>query len=53
MTRSSVHARMTDHLIGQKSKLNSNPLHRHDPDIHDREVQSYTTRIMNSQKNVY
>ena len=52
MTRSSVHARMLDHLKGQKSKKNSNPLFRHDTDKHDGEPQNYTTRIMNSQKNI-
>ena len=45
MTRNSVHARMLDHLKGQKSKLSSNPLFRHDRDIHSGDSQSYTTRI--------
>ena len=52
MTRTSVHARMKDHLNGQKSKQNHNPLFRHDRDIHKGEPQKYTTRIMNTQMNI-
>ena len=43
---------MLDHLKGQKSKKNSNPLLKHDTNKHDGEPQNYTTRIMNSQKNI-
>ena len=35
ITRTSVHWRMLNHLKGQNAKQNSNPLHRHDLDVHD------------------
>ena len=52
MTRSSVHARMIDHIKGQKAKQSKNPLYRHDRDVHDGNPQLYTTRVMNCQKNI-
>ena len=52
MTRSSVHSRMLDHLRGQKSKSGSNPLFRHDRDMHNGDPQTYTARIMNCQRNI-
>ena len=52
MTRNSVHARMKNHLDGQKSKQSHNPLFRHDRDVHEGIPQKYTTRIMNTQMNI-
>ena len=43
---------MVNHLKGQKSKNQSNPLHRHDLEIHQGEVQNYTTRILSSERNL-
>ena len=52
MTRTSAHWRMKNHLQGQKSKIQSNPLHRHDVDVHNGEIQTYKTRILTSEKNL-
>ena len=49
-TRSSIHSRMLGHKRGQKSKLKSNPLYRHDCDYHSGEPQQYTTTIVSSEK---
>ena len=38
-TRSSIHSRMLGHKRGQKSKLKSNPLYRHDCDYHSGDPQ--------------
>ena len=43
---------MSSHLQGQKAKCNSNPLYRHDKEVHGEEPQLYTTRVMNRQKNL-
>ena len=38
MTSTSVHCRMLGHLEGQKAKSGSNPLYRHDLDVHNGET---------------
>ena len=43
---------MIHHLKGQKLKISGNPLHRHDMEIHNGEVQTYKTRILTSEKNL-
>ena len=43
---------MQGHLQGQKSKSSNNPLHRHDLECHNGEVQSYTTRIIAAERNL-
>ena len=52
MTRTSVHWRMIHHLKGQKAKYSSNPLYRHDEDIHNGDTQIYRTRILTGEKNL-
>ena len=52
MTRTSVHQRMIGHLKGQKSKSTKNPLFRHDRDVHGGEPQTYTTRILQRERNL-
>ena len=52
MTRISVHWRMIGHLQGQKSRSDSNPLHRHDREIHNGVEQKYVTRILSSERNL-
>ena len=52
MTRTSVHCRMNGHLKGQRSKLSSNPLWRHDDQVHEGVHQSYTTRILSKERNL-
>ena len=52
MTRTLVHWRMQNHLQGQKSKSNNNPLHRHDEEVHNGEVQKYTTRVLTTERNL-
>ena len=52
MTRTSVHWRMIGHLQGQKSRSDSNPLHRHDREIHNGVEQKYMTRILSSERNL-
>ena len=52
MTRCSVHYRMISHLNGQKSKSSKNPLYRHDRDVNGGVIQSYTTRILQKEKNL-
>ena len=46
MSRTSLHNRMLAHLKGQKRNDTSNPLHRHDLDIHDGAKQNYVTTIL-------
>ena len=52
MTRTSVHCRMLSHLQGQKGRMDSNPLHRHDRDKHDSIPQKYKTRILHCEQNI-
>ena len=52
MTRTSVHCWMNGHLEGQKSKSSKNPLYRHDVEVNGAIPQTYTTRILNRQKNL-
>ena len=51
-TRSSIHSRMLGHKRGQKSKLKSNPLYRHDCDYHSGDPQQYTTTILSSERKI-
>ena len=46
MTRTSLHNRMLAHLKGQRMKSNSNPLHRHDLEVHQGTVQTYTSTVL-------
>ena len=41
-TRTSIHARMSNHLDGQRRKSNSNPLHTQDAAQHDGHLKQYT-----------
>ena len=50
MTSTSVHCRMQGHLSGQRAKLKSNPLHRHDQESHGGQEQKYTTRILRRER---
>ena len=50
MTSTSVHCRMLGHLEGQRARSNSNPLHRHDKEVHQSEPQTYTTRIIRKER---
>ena len=50
MTSTSVHARMLGHLDGQKAKSSSNPLHRHDMEVHSGDPQVYSTRIIRKER---
>ena len=43
---------MLSHLQGQRAKSSSNPLHRHDEECHDGEVQEYITRILTTERNI-
>ena len=43
---------MQNHLQGQKSKSKSNPLHRHDEEAHNGEVQQYVTRVLTTERNL-
>ena len=43
---------MHSHLQGQKAKSNNNPLHRHDNDEHNGEIQKYRMRILRSERNL-
>ena len=52
MTRCSAHWRMKLHLQGQRQKSKSNPLHRHDVDVHNGVEQIYQTRILSTEKNL-
>ena len=49
-TMTTLHARMESHLRSQKYKQQSNPLHRHDTDVHGGEAQQYTTRVLGREK---
>ena len=51
-TRTSVHARMIDHLRKQRSKNTSGPLYRHDLQVHDGVQQMYTTEIIGKEKKI-
>ena len=52
LTRSSIHARMLDHLKGQKSKSMGNPLYRHDLQVHDGITQQYVCTPVVSEKKI-
>ena len=52
MSMTSAHSRMKDHLVGQRAKRDSNPLHRHDRDKHNGEVQRYVTRIIGREQRI-
>ena len=52
LTRSSLHSRMQSHLDGQRRKTNSNPLYRHDRDIHGGVPQIYQTTIEATEKKI-
>ena len=52
MTRTSAHQRMSNHLQGQRSKSTNNPLHRHDCNDHNGEVQMYRMRILRAETNL-
>ena len=52
MTRTTLHNRMLGHLKDQKYKCNKSPLHRHDRDSHNGEIQSYTMRKIGSEKKI-
>ena len=52
LTRSSIHARMLDHLKGQKSKSMGNPLYRHDLQVHDGIAQQYVCTPIVSEKKI-
>ena len=43
---------MLGHLQGQRSKYTDNPLHRHDVDANEGEVQQYVTRILATERNL-
>ena len=46
MSRTSLHNHMLAHLKGQKQKSMSNPLHRHDLEVHSGAEQEYTSTII-------
>ena len=46
MTRTSLHNRMLSHLQGQRRKCISNPLYRHDTEVHEGNQQEYTATIL-------
>ena len=52
MSRTSAHWRMNYHLQGQKGRLESNPLFKHDTECHNGQPQLYKTRILKSEKNL-
>ena len=52
MTCTSEHYPMIGHLKGQKSKLSSNPLWRHDKTVHEGVNQKYTTRMLSKERNL-
>ena len=52
MTMTSAHCRMDSHLKGQLAKTQSNPLHRHDRDHHNGQVQEYKMRILSRELRV-
>ena len=41
---------MLGHLEGQKAKSGSNPLYRHDTEVHNGEPQTYSTRIIRKER---
>ena len=43
---------MLNHLEGQKFKNQSNPLHRHDIEVHNGDIQTYRARILTTEKNL-
>ena len=49
----SCHNRMRSHAQGHKYKLESNPLFRHDRDVHNGEIQEYTTRVVSKEKSIF
>ena len=49
----SMHAGMLAHKKGQQYKQTSSPLHRHDRDLHNGEVQLYTARILGRERSVF
>ena len=46
MTRTFLHNRILARLKGQRRKANSNPLHRHDVEVHQGAVQAYTSTFL-------
>ena len=48
LTTTSVHNRMIDHKEGHHQKDPKNPLHKHDMEKHDGQVQQYETSIIQS-----
>ena len=51
-TRSSLHARMSDHIDGQRRKASGIPLHRHDSTHHEGQPQIYTCIPVASERKI-
>ena len=51
-SRTSLHQRMLAHMRGQRQKQGSNPLHRHDVEIHEGQQQEYTARVIGREQNI-
>ena len=49
-TATSLHIRMLKHRSGHKRQAAGNALHRHDTDVHQGEVQTYTARVIQREK---
>ena len=52
MSVTSLHYRMLGHKKGQKYKQSSNPLHRHDREIHNSQPQDYSFRIISREQKI-
>ena len=52
LTRSTIHARMLDHLKGQRMRSSGNPLHRHDLKAHNGQQQQYVCIPIASEKKI-
>ena len=50
LTTTSVHNRMIDHREGHRRRDPKNPLHKHDLDKHNGEIQQYVTSIIQSDR---
>ena len=50
LTRTSVHSRMLAHKANHLSKHSSNPMHRHDLDKHNGNIQEYTCQIIGRER---
>ena len=52
MCTTSLHCRMRSHRQGQKYKISSNPLYRHDQDQHQGENQVYTAKVLSKERSI-